>query len=142
MEECAQNQNDLNLRFLCVGRLMQSLLIERWKLFLRYLDLPGRRPARVYLHGLANASCSDFPRTAADPALSSNRSLLVDFLGYGYSDRPEDFGYTLEDHAGAVAGLLDHLGLTGCEIIGHSMGGSIAITLAALPGLGLETGCS
>jgi pimeloyl-ACP methyl ester carboxylesterase len=31
-----------------------------------------------------------------------------------------------------VAELLDHIGLRGCAVIGHSLGGSIAITLATL----------
>jgi pimeloyl-ACP methyl ester carboxylesterase len=53
-------------------------------------------------------------------------------LGHGFSDRPGTFDYTLESHATTIASLLDHLGLTGCAVIGHSMGGSVAITLAAL----------
>ena len=111
---------------------MQAFFLEKWKASLRYVDLPGRTPARVYLHGIVCASSSDFPRIAVDPALSGRRSLLVDFFGYGYSDRPQNFGYTLEEHAETVAKLLDHLGLTGSEIIGHSMGGVVAIALASL----------
>jgi pimeloyl-ACP methyl ester carboxylesterase len=55
----------------------------------------------------------------------------VDLFGFGFSDRPGDFSYTLEAHAEMVAELLDHLQLDGCGIVGHSMGGSVAITLAA-----------
>jgi pimeloyl-ACP methyl ester carboxylesterase len=36
----------------------------------------------------------------------------------------------MEDHANIVASLLDYLNLKGCAVIGHSMGGSIAIVLA------------
>ena len=115
---------------------MQAFFLEKWKASLRYVDLPGRTPARVYLHGNVCASSSDFPRIAVDPALSGHRSLLVDFFGYGYSDRPQNFGYTLEEHAETVARLLDHLGLIGSEIIGHSMGGSRDCT-----GLGSPRAC-
>src|SRR5207248_3162804 len=37
-----------------------------------------------------------------------------------------------EDHARAVAALLDRLELAGCAAIGHSTGGAIAIVLAAI----------
>ena len=67
-----------------------------------------------------------------NPSLAGYHSVLIDFLGFGFSDRPEGFGYTLEDHAQTVAELHDHLGLRHCALIGHSMGGSVAITLAAI----------
>lgn len=111
---------------------MQSKFLRNWGAYLRYHDLPGREPARVYLHGLGSASSADYPTVVAHPALRQHRSLLIDFLGFGFSDRPEAFGYSLEDHARTIADLLDDLGLLGCAIIGHSMGGSVAITLAAL----------
>jgi pimeloyl-ACP methyl ester carboxylesterase len=99
---------------------------------LRYHDLPGKGPARIYLPGLGGASSAGFPGLLVQPALAGHRSLLVDPLGFGFSDRPEAFGYTLEDHARTVAALLDHVGLAACAVVGHSWGGSVAITLAAL----------
>jgi pimeloyl-ACP methyl ester carboxylesterase len=110
---------------------MKSLYLPEYKTHLRYFDLPGDEPACVYLHGLGCAASSDFPPVAARPPLNRQRSLLVDFLGFGYSDRPADFSCSLEDHARTAALLLDHLNLKGCALIGHSMGGSVAITLAA-----------
>lgn len=99
--------------------------------YLRYQDLPGGEPVRVFVHGLGCASSSDFPHVAAHPALAGHRSLLVDLLGFGFSDRPEDFSYTLEEHARSVIALLDHLGVKGCHLIGHSMGGSVAIMVGS-----------
>jgi len=110
---------------------LRSLYLKHQKAFLRYFDLPGADPVCVYLHGLGCAASSDFPPIALRPPLNRRRSLLIDFLGFGYSDRPASFSYSLEDHARTVALLLDHLGLDGCTLIGHSMGGSVAITLAA-----------
>ena len=111
---------------------MQALFLSQPDAWLRYHDLPGRAPACVYLHGLASAASADFPALVVQPALSGRRAVLVDLLGFGFSDRPRDFAYTLEDHARTVAALLDHLGLTRCAIIGHSMGGSVAIVLTTL----------
>jgi pimeloyl-ACP methyl ester carboxylesterase len=110
---------------------LKSLYLKKQKAHLRYFDLPGDEPACVYLHGLGCASSSDFPPVVVRSPLNRQRSLLVDFLGYGYSDRPETFSYSLSDHARTVVQLLDHLKLKGCALIGHSMGGSVAITLAA-----------
>lgn len=98
---------------------------------MRYLDFEGGQPTVVFVHGLGCAGSSHFPRLLAEPAIAGHRTVVVDLFGHGYSDRPTDFGYSLEDHAGTVAQLLDHLGLSGCAVFGHSMGGAIAITLAA-----------
>ena len=66
---------------------------------------------------------------AARPELAGRRSLFVDLPGHGISDRPEDFGYTLEDHADALAAALD-AAVSDAELVAHSMGGSVAIVLA------------
>jgi pimeloyl-ACP methyl ester carboxylesterase len=110
---------------------LKSFYLKKHKAHLRYFDLPGTEPACVYLHGLGCASSADYPPVVMHSPLKRYRSLLVDFLGSGYSDRPKTFSYSLEDHATTVAQLLDHLELKGCIPIGHSMGGSVAITLAA-----------
>jgi pimeloyl-ACP methyl ester carboxylesterase len=96
-----------------------------------YHDLPGGEPVWVYLHGLGSASSADFPAIARQPRLAPYRALLVDLLGFGFSDPPENFSHTLEAHAATVANLLEHLGLEGCHLVGHSFGGSVAIVLAA-----------
>jgi pimeloyl-ACP methyl ester carboxylesterase len=58
--------------------------------------------------------------------------LLVDLAGTGWKDpAPAWFGHTIEEHADAVAALLDSAGLRGCQLVGHSLGGSVAISLAA-----------
>ncbi|WP_030166984.1 alpha/beta fold hydrolase [Streptomyces sp. NRRL S-813] len=97
---------------------------------IRWTEVPGAEPARVYVHGLGSMSSVYHAHIAARPELAGRRSLFVDLPGHGISDRPEHFGYTLEDHADALAAALDAAGLTGAELIAHSMGGSVAIVLA------------
>ncbi|WP_353183413.1 alpha/beta hydrolase [Bosea sp. (in: a-proteobacteria)] len=101
---------------------------------LRYHDLPGEEPALVMIHGLGCASSCDYPTVAADPALRGRRMLLIDLLGSGFSDRPETFGYTIDDHARSIVALVDALGLPQLDLFGHSMGGSVAIAAAAMLG--------
>ncbi|MEV4441826.1 alpha/beta hydrolase [Streptomyces sp. NPDC049577] len=98
---------------------------------IRWVELPGEEPARVYVHGLGATSPVYFAEVAAHPALAGRRSLLIDLLGFGISDRPTGFDYTLESHADALAEALTAAGVTGAELVAHSMGGSVAIVLAA-----------
>ncbi|AZP16089.1 alpha/beta hydrolase [Streptomyces aquilus] len=97
---------------------------------IRWTEMPGEEPARVYVHGLGAMSSVYHAHIAARPELAGRRSLFVDLPGHGLSDRPEHFGYTLEEHADALAAALDAAELTGAEVIGHSMGGAVAIVLA------------
>ena len=59
------------------------------------------------------------------------RMVSLDLRGHGHSEkptRPED--YSLELMAEDVWGLLQHLAIDGCYLIGHSMGGMVAQHLA------------
>ncbi|GAA2470893.1 alpha/beta hydrolase [Streptomyces thermolineatus] len=98
---------------------------------IRWVELPGREHARVYVHGLGATSPAYFAETAAHPLLAGHRSLLIDLLGHGISDRPTTFDHTLEAHADALAEALTSAGATGAELVAHSMGGSVAVVLAA-----------
>jgi pimeloyl-ACP methyl ester carboxylesterase len=97
---------------------------------MRWVETCGVEPARVYVHGLGAASAAYFVPVATRPELAGHRSLFVDLLGFGLSDRPADFGYTLEEHAATLATALDATGTRGADVIGHSMGGAVAVVLA------------
>lgn len=102
---------------------------------MRWVEIPaaaGRAadPARVYVHGLGASAPPYYAASAAHPLLIGPRSLLVDLMGHGISDRPTTLAYTLEEHADTLAAALDSAGVTGAELIAHSMGGSVAIVLA------------
>lgn len=98
---------------------------------IRWVELPGQEPSRVYVHGLGATSPAYFAEVAVHPLLAGRRSLLIDLLGHGISDRPTGFDYTLESHADALAAALTGAGVVGAELIAHSMGGSVAVVLAA-----------
>ncbi|MEV5610125.1 alpha/beta hydrolase [Streptomyces sp. NPDC052225] len=97
---------------------------------IRWTETAGDGPARVYVHGLGSASTVYHAHIAARPELAGRRTLFVDLPGHGISDRPADFDYRLESHADALAAVLDAAGVGGAEIVGHSMGGAVAIVLA------------
>jgi pimeloyl-ACP methyl ester carboxylesterase len=58
--------------------------------------------------------------------------LLVDLLGSGFSDCPKDFGYTIDDHARTIVEFIEGLEFRKVNLVGHSMGSSIAIVTANL----------
>ncbi|WP_329385418.1 alpha/beta hydrolase [Streptomyces sp. NBC_01351] len=110
---------------------MRSAVVTAGDDRIRWVELAGEKPARVYVHGLGSTSPAYYAASATHPLLAGRRSLLVDLLGHGHSDRPEDFDYTLEAHADALAAALVAAGVEGAELIAHSMGGAVAIVLAS-----------
>ena len=96
-----------------------------------YHDLAGEEPTLVFLHGLGGAASEAFPEIARHPLLANSRAVLIDLLGFGYSEAPADFSYAIEDQADSVAALLGYLAPGNVHVIGHSMGGSVGISLAA-----------
>src|SRR5262245_27990700 len=98
---------------------------------IRFHDLAGNGPPLVFIHGLGCASSCDFVAVARAPALRGRRALLVDLPGYGFSDKPHSFPYGVDSHAAVVGELLDRLDVGHADLFGHSMGGAVAITVAA-----------
>ena len=98
----------------------------------RYHDIPGTEPPVVILHGLGCASSFEYPAVVSQPQLRGRRAILIDLLGAGYSERPDDFGYTVEEHAAYLNEMLAALALRDVILVGHSLGGAVAICLAAL----------
>lgn len=95
-----------------------------------YVEIPGDGAPLVLLHGLGAASAPYYAATVASPALAGRHALLVDLLGFGTSDRPRAFGYSLAEQADAVARALDALGIAAVDLVAHSMSGGIAVILA------------
>lgn len=59
------------------------------------------------------------------------RLIVPDLRGHGESDWAEPPAYMIEDFAGDLAALLDHLDVRRAAIFGHSMGGRVAAWMAA-----------
>lgn len=109
---------------------MKPVYLPDDRAFLRYIEIPGNDPALLWLHGWQCSSTGELLPAAVQAPLRGRRSLLIDFLGHGYSDKPPDFAYGLEDHARTIVTLIDALGLGECGLVGHSMGGAVAAHVA------------
>jgi pimeloyl-ACP methyl ester carboxylesterase len=58
-----------------------------------------------------------------------HRVIAIDLLGHGGSAKPSS-GYSIPDQADLVAQALGRLGLRGATVVGHSLGGAVAVALA------------
>jgi pimeloyl-ACP methyl ester carboxylesterase len=87
----------------------------------------------VFVHGWCCDHGSFAPQAAHFSA--RHRVVSVDQRGFGASDKPEQ-EYTIEGFADDLAWLCGEIGLVKPALVGHSMGGAVALATAARhPGL-------
>ena len=83
----------------------------------------------ILLHGAAaNSHWWDWVAPALSPAF---RVLALDFPGHGKSGWPRPARYDMNDFLQAVIGFLNALGRSPVHLAGHSLGGKIAMLVAA-----------
>ena len=94
---------------------------------LHYVEA-GEGPPLVLLHGLNG---STFSFRLLMPYLAPHfRTIALDLMGFGYSGRPQERDYSLGAQARLVAGFLDALDIEKASVLGHSLGGAVAMHLA------------
>ena len=94
--------------------------VER-SVFVRRL---GAGPAMTLLHGFPSSSY-DWAKLV--PALSERRSLLLlDFLGFGASDKPRDHEYSLVEQADLVEAIFEREGIADTVLVVHDYAVSVA----------------
>lgn len=93
----------------------------------------GSGPPAVFLHGGGPgcSSWSDF-RDCAEHAVPDHQRLFVDLAQYGDSEAYQIHGPILDYHAACLVALLDELGHDRVDIVAQSLGGSVALNVAAL----------
>ena len=62
----------------------------------------------------------------------NHRSIFIDLPGHGKSSSPESLCDTMEEMATAVSNVADQLELESFDVIGHSMGGYVALALKVI----------
>jgi haloalkane dehalogenase len=94
---------------------------------MHYLD-EGAGPAILFCHG--NPTWSFLYRHIVGALRDRFRCVAVDYLGFGRSERPDGYGYTIAEHARTVGELVDHLGLEGLVVMGQDWGGPVGTAVA------------
>jgi pimeloyl-ACP methyl ester carboxylesterase len=84
----------------------------------------GRGPTVLLLHGFPTWSY-DYADVAADLA-ADHDVVTLDFLGYGASDKPSPYAYSVAESADLVEDLAAHLDLRSVRLVAHDYGGIVA----------------
>jgi 2-succinyl-6-hydroxy-2,4-cyclohexadiene-1-carboxylate synthase len=89
----------------------------------------GEEPL-VLLHGFTGAS-SNWKHIVNE--LSAFKIILIDIIGHGQTDSPQDPSrYRIEEVVEDLVCILDKLTIEKANILGYSMGGRLALSLAAI----------
>jgi pimeloyl-ACP methyl ester carboxylesterase len=93
-----------------------------------HTEIRGHGPPVFLIHGFGTSS---FTWSKIGSALATDHTVvMVDLKGFGQSETPRDGHYSLRDHASAVLAVIDALELNGVSVVGHSMGGGVALLVA------------
>ncbi|MGY0194190.1 alpha/beta fold hydrolase [Leptothrix sp. BB-4] len=67
----------------------------------------------------------------AMPVLAQERRVVApDMVGFGYTDRPEGFVYTMDRWVQQAIDVLDALDIERADVVGNSFGGALSLALA------------
>jgi pimeloyl-ACP methyl ester carboxylesterase len=83
----------------------------------------------LLIHGISSSGASWTPILAG--LGGSFTPVTIDLRGHGQSGRPAT-GYLYDDYAGDIAATIDALGMVRPLIVGHSLGGLVALRWAAM----------
>lgn len=90
----------------------------------------GSGPPLLLLHGFTGSAAEWYDLL---PTLAHGRRVIMpDLIGHGASEAPDDPArYTMERCVADLLAVLDHLELAQVDLLGYSMGGRVALHLAA-----------
>lgn len=104
----------------------------------RFVEVPGARlhvretgngPALLLVHGLAG-QMAHFDYDMVEELAKRFRVVCVDRPGSGHSERDPACAADVASQAAALAALVERLGLERPTVVGHSLGGAVALALA------------
>jgi pimeloyl-ACP methyl ester carboxylesterase len=86
-------------------------------------------PTMLLIHGY---TASTYAWRTVAPMLADEgfRVVAVDLLGFGFSEKPRWFDYSIEAQARMVSRFMDRVGIGRATVVGSSYGGAVAATLA------------
>ena len=96
---------------------------------LHYQEFGERaNPTLVLLHGYT-ASLFVWNKVAPQLSDAGFHVVAVDLVGFGYSEKPRWFDYSIQSQARMVSRLMNRLGIGRATLVGSSYGGAVAMTL-------------
>lgn len=104
-------------------------LVEVDGVSIHYVE-QGSGPAVLLIHGFGGHTFS-FRHTMPALAAAGFRAVALDLKGFGFSERVKGGDYSLSWQARMVLSFMDALGIERASLVGHSMGGEVAMRVAA-----------
>lgn len=89
----------------------------------------GEGPPILFIHGLSG-SLANFTHSTTGPLSADFTTIAIDRPGCGHSERDADEQARLPEQARLIAEFIEREGLEKPLIVGHSLGGAVALTLA------------
>ena len=83
------------------------------------------KPAMILIHGYT-ASVYVWKTVAPMLAGKGFHVIAVDLLGFGYSEKPSWFDYSIQSQARMISRFMNRLGIGKATIVGSSYGGAVA----------------
>ncbi len=93
-----------------------------------YYEIHGDGFPLVMIHGFCG-TLDVWPRPVIEELSKSFKTVIFDNRGAGRTDKP-DIKYSIKMFADDIVGLMDILKIEQAHVLGHSMGGSIALGLS------------
>lgn len=103
--------------------------LELGEVALHYVD-EGPRDAEPLLFVHGNPTWSFLWRKLIARFSSERRCVAPDHIGCGWSDKPQEYDYTLEQHVANLVALVERLELRNITLVMHDWGGAIGMGLA------------
>ncbi|KLR58022.1 alpha/beta fold hydrolase [Diaphorobacter sp. J5-51] len=96
-----------------------------------YHDSGGQGAPVLLIHGSGPGVSAWANWRLVMPALAQNaRVIAPDMVGFGYTERPQGFVYSMDAWVRQAVGLLDALGIERTDLVGNSFGGGLSLALA------------
>ncbi|MFU8765316.1 MAG: alpha/beta fold hydrolase [Haliea sp.] len=99
---------------------------------MHYLEEGAGENVVVFLHGSGPGASgySNFKGNFPVLAGAGYRCIVIDHVGYGFSDKPDDVDHTLDFFVQCIKQTLDQIGVSRCSLVGNSLGGVVALGMA------------
>lgn len=94
---------------------------------MHYID-EGSGEVVLFVHGTPSWSF-DF-REQIKTISKTHRCIAADHIGFGLSDKPENYGYSTKQHSKNLESFINHLQLDNITLVVHDFGGPIGLNYA------------
>lgn len=92
---------------------------------------PTTQPVVILIHGSGPGVTSFANWRLTMPELAKHFCVVApDIVGFGFTERPGGFEYTMPNWTAHLVSLMDSLGIEQADVVGNSFGGGLAASLA------------